>query len=327
MLNLQQNIRKEAAKWFTRMHNAAVDHPERGAFEAWLMRSHVHADEYLAIAAVWDDFDSTESVHVLAEAMTRKKAVAKMHRKNLMQRASKVAMFLFVGIFSIFGFNEWQSQPLMQLSRTTQIAQTMKQTLEDGSKLTLNANTEIDVTYYRNKRLVTLKHGEVIFDVVKDTERPFVVESPMARVTVLGTRFVVNEIDGRAIVSVDHGRVRVEAADSNQTPHFEAIILTNGQVAEVKAGFSPKRLPRSAADAFAFAEGSLMFDNATLVEIAQSLSRYRKVPVVAIGQSVNAPRITAVLKIAEIESFLHALPNTAPVLVVHSNQTTQLISK
>lgn len=339
MLNKHQTIRKQAAKWFTRMQNAEVDHPDRSEFEAWLMQSNVHSDEYLAICAVWDDFDSTPKLQSLADAMTLKqfelKTDQKVKSKKLVNLAGKAVIVLFISALSLFGFQEWQTQPTMSIARNTAIAKIMKQELEDGSKLTLNANTEVEVTYYRNKRLVKLNRGEAIFEVVKDSNRPFIVESQMVKVTVLGTRFVVNQLNGRAFVSVDHGRVRVEAAEGKgniqENAQFETVILTNGQVAEVKAGSKPMRIQRTAADAFAFAEGRLIFDGASLSEIAESLSRYRKIPVIAVNklahQVEKEPRITAVLNITEIESFLQSLPRIAAVKVVQTNHQTQLISQ
>jgi transmembrane sensor len=331
MLNKHHQIRKEAAKWFARMQYAEADNPERSQFEAWLMQSHVHADEYLAISAAWDDFDSTSNINALAQAMLRKKDNAQANRKKLMQIAGKSLVVTLVGLFSLFGYQAWQTQPIMNMASSTPIGQINNQALEDGSKLTLNANTEVEVTYYRNKRLVKLKRGEAVFEVVKDANRPFIVESQFARVTVLGTRFVVNQIDGRVIVSVDHGKVKVENLNTANT-NTEPVLLTNGQVAEVKSGIQPKRLNRNAADAFAFLDGKLIFNAASLNEIAESLSRYRKKPIVATQQadplqSGTQPHITAVLNITEMENFLTLMPKIAEVDVKNTPEKTEISAK
>lgn len=326
MLNKHHQIRQEAAKWFTRMQYAEADHPERSKFEAWLMQSHVHADEYLAISAVWDDFDSTSKINSLAQAMLRKKDIAQANRKKLMQIAGKSLVIALVGIFSLFGYRAWQTQPTMNIASNTPIGQINSQALDDGSKLTLNANSEVEVTYYRNKRVVKLKRGEAVFDVVKDANRPFIVESQFARVTVLGTRFVVNQIDGRVLVSVDHGKVKVENIDVHNT-NAAPILLTNGQVAEIKPSAQPTKLKRDAADAFAFLDGKLVFNEASLNEIAESLSRYRKKPIVAVQQSGVKPHITAVLNIAEMENFLTLMPKIAEVNVKNTAQKTEISAK
>ncbi|WP_047539384.1 FecR family protein [Methylotenera versatilis] len=329
MLNKHQQIRKEAAKWFARMQYAEADHPERSTFEAWLMQSHVHADEYLAISAAWNDFDSSSRINALAQAMLRKKDNAQASRKKLMRIAGKSLAIAAIGLFSFFGYQAWQSQPIMNLASNTPVGRINQQALEDGSKLTLNANTDVEVIYYRNKRLVKLKRGEAIFDVVKDVNRPFIVESQFARVTVLGTRFVVNQIDGRVIVSVDHGKVKVENLNATDTV---PVLITNGQVAEIKSGTQAIKLNRNAADAFAFLDGKLIFNAASLNEIAESLSRYRKKPIVAAQQADSPqagmqPHITAVLDIAEMENFLKLMPQIAAVHVKNTPEKTELSAK
>lgn len=331
MFNKHHQIRKEAAKWFARMQYAEADHPERSTFEAWLMQSNVHADEYLAISAAWDDFDSTSKINALAQAMLRKKVDAQANRKKLGQTAAKSLAIAAIGLFSFFGYQAWQSQPVMNLAGNTPIGQINQQALEDGSKLTLNANTDVEVIYYRNKRLVKLKRGEAVFDVVKDANRPFIVESQFARITVLGTRFVVNQIDNRVIISVDHGKVKIEnlnAANTSNAP----ILITDGQVAEVQSSIQPKKLDRHAADAFAFLDGKLIFNDASLNEIAESLSRYRKKPIITVQQqdsSISAaqPHITAVLNISEMESFLSLLPKIAAVNVKNTAEKTEISPK
>lgn len=329
MFSKNHHIRLEAAKWFTRMQYAEVDHPERSTFEAWLMQSPVHADEYLAISEAWDDFNSTSKINALAQAMLRKKDIAQANRKKLGQMATKSLAIVAVGLFTFFGYQAWQSQAVMNLASNTPIGQINQQALEDGSKLTLNANTDVEITYYRNKRLVKLKRGEAVFDVVKDANRPFIVESQFARVTVLGTRFVVNQIDNRVIVSVDHGKVKVENINAEKIKNLP-ILITNGQVAEVQSNIAPKKLNRHSADAFAFLDGKLIFNDASLNEIAESLSRYRKKPIVAVQQSESSsaaqPHITAVLNIKEMENFLTLLPKIAEVNVNNTAEKTELSS-
>ena len=310
------------------MQHAEADHPERSAFEAWLMQSHLHADEYLAINAAWEDFDTPNRVNALAQAMLRRKESALVNRKKITALAGKSLVIAAIGLFSFFGYQAWQSQAVMQLSNNTPIGQINQQALQDGSKLILNANTEVEVTYFRNKRLVKLKRGEAVFDVVKDANRPFIVESQFARVTVHGTRFVVNQIDNRVIVSVDHGKVKVESLNPSMAPIF----ITDGQVAETQSNIPPKKLNRNATDAFAFLNGKLIFNAASLNEIAESLSRYRKKPIVAIQQtnestSGTQPHITAVLNIAEMESFLTLMPKIAEVKVNTTTGRTEISAK
>src|SRR3546814_4407377 len=85
--------------------------------------------------------------------------------------------------------------------------------LRDGSAVTLNSNSEIDVDFDEGIRHVRLLRGEALFDVAKDSIRPFVVEADSTRVTAVGTSFTVNRVSGRDVqVLVREGVV--ELADS-----------------------------------------------------------------------------------------------------------------
>lgn len=93
-----------------------------------------------------------------------------------------------------------------------------KQNLElpDGSKIWLNENSRIayPVAFTGEKRPVQLT-GEGFFDVTKNAEQPFVINTEHAEVTVLGTSFNIRSIatENEVVVSVEEGRVRLKPND------------------------------------------------------------------------------------------------------------------
>ena len=181
-----KSLRDTAARWFFRIRNTAPDHPDRGQFEAWLMANPVHAQEYLAISSVWEDFDSTAKIQSLANIMERKTNELRDERsKKLKQLANRAVHFMVVLGVSLFGYHFWQdwaARPVFQVANITPVGQMQEQELADGSKLIINANTNIEVTYYRDRRTAKISQGEVIFDVAKDPSRPFVIDSGHARI-------------------------------------------------------------------------------------------------------------------------------------------------
>lgn len=148
----------------------------------------------------------------------------------------------------------WQfSVPQWQLAARTPVGRSLRQPLPDGSVVTLDALTRLQLAYYGRRRHATLLQGAAFFDVVPDAQRPFVVDVPAApapvadasgadtdrhaatataavidtatatatarhgslRITVLGTRFgVERRVDGGVEVQVECGRVRVETLDA-----------------------------------------------------------------------------------------------------------------
>lgn len=319
-----QKITETAIKWFLRMRDAEPDHPERGRFEAWLMANTVHAAEYHAVAEVWQDFDSKENLKSLANAVTQKQYYDQVARVKRTQKLASnllgIALVAVTSLLGIAGYDHWQTMPTMQVAQVTKVGEQLSQTLEDGSSLFINGNSDVSVTYSRSQRLVKLNRGEVIFEVTKDESRPFIVDSGHAKVTVLGTRFAVNRLEHLVRVSVDHGRVRVESMPDLAS--HKPIVLHDGQVAEISMHHRPLLVNRSAAEAFNFQQGALNFESAGLNEIAEVLSRYRKPVVQAKLMRNDNPHVTAVVKVKDIEKFLWSLPEITSVKLQSTPQAT-----
>ena len=68
--------------------------------------------------------------------------------------------------------------------------------LSDGTRVWLNANTELEfpVNFVKERRVVRLK-GEAYFEVARDERRPFIVETAGMRTRVLGTSFNIKAYD------------------------------------------------------------------------------------------------------------------------------------
>jgi len=70
----------------------------------------------------------------------------------------------------------------------------MELTMEDGTKVWMNSGSSIEypVIFGDRQRTVKVKNGEVIFEVVPDKGRPFMVNTFVADIIVTGTRFDVD---------------------------------------------------------------------------------------------------------------------------------------
>ncbi|MBM7062851.1 FecR domain-containing protein [Pseudomonas sp. UL073] len=303
--------REQAALWFARMQNAADDHPQRAQFEAWLAAHPQHAVEYQAFCELWGDFSSTRRSEALAQAMEQRQ------RRRQFLHSGLCALLLALG--GTFGWHGYR-QSSFELDLATTIGTQQETRLRDGSQLTLNADTRLHLHFDRALRQVELLRGEAIFDVARNPQRPFVIDGGVAKVRVLGTRFVVNRLDQRLRVSVERGLVQV---DSLAKPG-ESLQVRAGEVLEVDRHGHLRRLPLAASNAFAFQRGSLVFEQADLTEIAASLSRYRQQPVQAELGTARSPRISAVVQLADVEGFLQALPAIAPVHLQQGGKATVL---
>ena len=104
-------------------------------------------------------------------------------------------------------------------------------TLSDGSRVILNSGSKL--TYAKNfeaeKREVYLD-GEAFFNVAKDSNRPFVVNSMDTKTTALGTSFNVSAYQGETLnVSLLTGKVAVSRGGDAE----EGVILNPGEALRI----------------------------------------------------------------------------------------------
>ena len=107
----------------------------------------------------------------------------------------------------------------------------MNMILADGTKIWLNSGTEIEmpVIFAKKIRRVKLNSGEVLFEVKKDSDRPFVVDTYAGDITVLGTKFNVMVDADRDYFSASllDGKVKVHSKGKQS---FECILNPNETV-------------------------------------------------------------------------------------------------
>ena len=80
--------------------------------------------------------------------------------------------------------------------------------LEDGSRVSLNADSTLRVEFTGKRRDVHLLQGKAIFDVERDTKRPFVVNTFLVDIAAVESKFAV-KIDTSVEVAVYEGVVEV----------------------------------------------------------------------------------------------------------------------
>ncbi|TRX61692.1 DUF4974 domain-containing protein [Fulvivirga sp. M361] len=149
--------------------------------------------------------------------------------------------------------------------------------LPDGSMVWLNSASSIEyvANFSGDKRIVKLK-GEAYFNVVKDGERPFIVESGEMSVTALGTAFNVKafEEDNAAKVVLVEGKVKVERPTA-QSKAQEAAFLDPGEF--LLYNKRDKKSIKGKADinaTMAWKNGVILFERASFTEVISKLERW-----------------------------------------------------
>lgn len=146
-----------------------------------------------------------------------------MKRRSLRRRFVAGIAAVAASVAIVFGIITIERNKAIDLlaSKTETLyvpaGESMKLTLDDGSSIWLNGDTEIELpaVFGRKDRKITVHRGEILLDVVKDEARPFYVETFTSTVRVLGTKFEVLVDEDRSFCSVILLRGKVEAVDHN----------------------------------------------------------------------------------------------------------------
>ena len=149
-----------------------------------------------------------------------------------------------------------------------------KLNLPDGSQVWLNASSSLryPLNFGEHSRRVELK-GEAYFDIVKKysgkKNLPFVVQSGDQELEVLGTQFNINSYTSKIKTTLVEGAVQLRLPGGkmrNLSPNQQSIYRTgSGRVDVMK--IDPHYT-------IAWKDGAFAFDNATLEEVLDCLSRW-----------------------------------------------------
>ncbi|MNI51804.1 fec operon regulator FecR [compost metagenome] len=235
--------------------------------------------------------------------------------------ASVLAVALGLGLFS--GLNQ---SATYSAEFATALGERRHVALPDGSVIDLNSRSRLQVRFEKGQRNIELSEGEAMFNVAHDSDRPFVVESGTGKVTVTGTRFDVRRGASDTRVVVEQGTVRVQGREA---PGDVFVALTAGLGTRVDAhGNVAPAYAVNPAELTAWRSGKLVFNNASLSEVVEEVSRYREKPLTVSNDKIGQLRLTSVFKSDNTEALLKALPNILPVAVrTHADGSQEIISK
>lgn len=296
---------EEAADWLIRMSESALSDTERAEWETWKVSTPERS-------RAWS---RAQLLQTKLGGLPPSLAMSALDRPSSPERRAALGKLAMILAILPAGWGSWKLAESQQWSADfhTAVGQQRELTLADGSKITLNTDTAVDVLFDANQRLIHLREGEILVQTAPDRSplpRPFLVSTRQGRMQALGTRFTVREQQPRTHLVVLEGAVKVELAQNRQgTP----LIVNAGQ----RTDFSAHTFgPLSAADRYvgAWTHGMLMADNMRLADFVAELTRYRR-GFVRLDPALADLRISGAYPISDSQRTLNMLAQTYPILV------------
>lgn len=300
---------EQAARWIVRL--SADDPAERDSaqagYAAWKAADPLHAN---AAAGMENLLGQLHAVREPAggdhrPARAALKAITPRPRRLRQLAAASAVAVLVLGSAMLAG--ERPAYLLADLRSPT--GQWSTHTLADGSQITLAGGGAVNVDFNRGERHVELLRGDILVDVAKDAQHPFIVDSGQAAIRALGTRFSVRREDGATILNM------LESTVSAQVPRHPAVVVQAGQRARITSdGVGPLTNIDAASLQDAWRAHQLVVDDQPLAEVLDELARHRPGQLRYDRAQIAHIRVAAVLPLDDTDKALQLLIDNFPQL-------------
>lgn len=290
-------IDAEARAWLLRL-TATIDRETAEACGSWRAADPRHEQAFRDIYRLWTALGRTEA----AANGTWRNEAARLQRASIARRfmlpgsfgVAAAAIAAFILVVPHAPIAPHSPSPV---TYATEVAQTQRVNLADGSRLYVGAKSAVQVSVDKLHRNVELKAGEAFFEVAKDAAHPFVVKAGDTTIRVLGTKFDVRKDGADVRVAVLEGRVEVTrrlAANHALTSTPITHVLHPGQELRLDADVpAPKLASVRAGQPGAWRDGRLNYADDSLADVVADANRYSEHPIRLSSPELAELRVTA----------------------------------
>jgi len=196
--------------------------------------------------------------------------------------------------------------------------------LADGSSMMLGGDTSVHVSFSARGRLIVLSHGEGVFRVAHDHDRPFSVCAAQGCTTAVGTVFDVRLYSNHVRVFVQEGAVKVSRvpvsqgdSEGSQKPQpWSDVQLDHGHVLSYAADRRTTGLDTAEAqDSLSWTTGTLIYKHRALQEVIEDIQRYSQQRI-HLDAAARQLSYSGLVLQTQIEEWLQGLHQVFPVTVV-----------
>jgi|SRR6266853_534137 len=349
---LNTQIYEEASAWFVESRAGDLDEAGRHEFDAWLRKSPEHLSAYLEVAAIWNEGSALHAEQkwdleqLIAEALSDpdnvvaletqgpppaggqgEQTTSSSHGKRRMLRLAAAAAVVTIAA----GGALWWERNVY----ATGTGEQRSLVLADGSTVELNARSKIRVAFRSDERDVELLAGQALFHVAKDQARPFLVKAGNTQVRAVGTAFDVYKKPSETVVTVLEGRVAIlsdvgassslhNAADMGKpagpgSAGPEPTLVYAGEQVTVTAQVTRKTDHPNVAGATAWTQRQLIFEGATLSDVAEEFNRYNERRLVIEDPDLYGFHISGVFSSTDPQSLIRFLRGRPGVQVTETD--------
>lgn len=289
--------------------------------KAWLDESDANAHELFRIEEIYhlgkrNEFLEEQKIEKAERHLFKKlnEERAKQHKtRRIYGWMRYAAMFVSVFLLGGFAYLVYQANnPSEALLAVTTKNEIKELKLPDGTKVWLNKHTTLKYPYeFSEKKRQVYLEGEGYFEVMKNPDKPFIVQSEAMQVRVLGTvfNFKSDKAKMSAVATLLKGEIEVKGN------HEEGmIILAPGQKAELN-GITRRLVVKQVDTGIEnWHNNQFVFEKADIFTIARTLENSYGVKIILAPDMNMDKTYSGTLKKKEnVEAVLNLIKNAIPI--------------
>lgn len=296
---VSSSVLEAAITWKLCLDQGSATPDERNAFMRWHAAHEEHARAWLQLGLL--------DQRVTAAAGPARHAL-QQSRSGMRQRLGGLAGMLVLG-----GLLAWAGLPSLSASywladQRTSTGELRTLRLEDGTLLSLNTGTAVDIDFHGSERVIVLYQGEISVETGHEDTRPLLVQTDDGRLRPLGTRFLVKREAAGTRLEVLQAQVAAKPRNSGD----EQVLAEGRQVLMSADGLGPVEAVAVGADAWT--RGMLVVDNVRLADLVATLGQYRSGHL-GVADEVADLRISGSFPLTDTNLALASLLPALPVKI------------
>ncbi len=284
-------VQRTAHAWVIRLTSGSVQPSDVAAARAWCEQAPEHQQAFVEARRLWS----------LSAHLAEPRAAARPSSRRVWAMGIAASLVLGLGV-------AWAQYMALDADYYTGTAERRQVTLADGSHITLNTNSAVDVNFTDDGRRITLRKGEAVFDVKPDPQRPFSVQAGALSATALGTIYAVRRDGEHVDVTVRRGRVAVTNAPDKVT-------LSAGETVGGRADGLGAKQSVVVDTILAWEQGRLVFEMTPLAQVLEQVERYRPGIILIRDTSLGALKVSGTFQLDDLDDGLATLEKVFPLKI------------
>jgi transmembrane sensor len=315
------SIDEAASLWAARLDRGLND-AERSALEDWLSGDSRRVGALARARALWCHAESNlREISPLAAppAMPVPERTPRLSRRALLGGGAALA----ASAAAVMLVPRWLAASAMLESG---VGEVRRVALEDGSAITLGPQSLARLRFDAVHRGVELLAGDAFFEIVEDSQRPFLVVARWLTLRALDTAFGVRAVEGLPLsVVVARGRIEVRDMHSRQNRSLSANMRLDSRHQDDMATSSlePDALQRT----LAWRSGLLSFEGETLAAVAAQFDRYGPVRIEIGDADLGREPVTGLFAANDPRGFARAIAASLDATVENDGDVVRLNRK